>query len=75
MPAPMVLSLPQARRLALAAQGLLPHLGYRGRAGVEAAVRRMGYLQLDTICVVERSHELVVAVELVEAQVVHGGAG
>src|SRR5580700_7860835 len=50
------LSIGQARRLALTAQGL------RGRSaagGVPAMVRRLGAVQLDTISVLARSHELV----------------
>jgi uncharacterized protein len=51
------LSLRQARRLALAAQGLdnnwkLP----RGPEGVAQAVQRLGYVQIDTIAVVQRAH-------------------
>jgi hypothetical protein len=50
------LSIDQARRIALRAQGL------RGRSaggGVPAMVRRLGAVQLDTISVLARSHELV----------------
>jgi uncharacterized protein len=50
------LSIGQARRVALGAQGL------RGRSaagGVPAMVRRLGAVQLDTISVLARSHELV----------------
>jgi hypothetical protein len=50
------LSIGQARRIALSAQGL------RGRSaggGVPAMVRRLGAVQLDTISVLARSHELV----------------
>ena len=50
------LSIGQARRIALTAQGL------RGRSaggGVPAMVRRLGAVQLDTISVLARSHELV----------------
>jgi uncharacterized protein YcaQ len=50
------LSLLQARRIALSAQGL------RGRSsggGVPAMLRRLGAVQLDTIAVLARSHELV----------------
>jgi uncharacterized protein len=50
------LSIVQARRIALSAQGL------RGRSaagGVPAMVRRLGAVQLDTISVLARSHELV----------------
>jgi uncharacterized protein YcaQ len=51
------LSIEEARRVALAAQGI------RGRrvttGGVAAMVRRLGAVQLDTISVLARSHELV----------------
>ena len=50
------LSIGEARRIALSAQGL------RGRSaggGVPAMVRRLGAVQLDTISVLARSHELV----------------
>ncbi|MGH3097844.1 MAG: winged helix-turn-helix domain-containing protein [Streptosporangiales bacterium] len=51
------LSATDARRLALRAQGLL---GPRDRAGGTAGVlRRLGAVQLDTISVLARSHELV----------------
>jgi uncharacterized protein len=50
------LSLPEARRVALAAQGLL---GPRPKGGPSALVPRLGAIQLDTISVLARSHELV----------------
>ena len=51
------LSLEEARRVALRAQGLF---GARVTAGgVPAMVRRLGAVQLDTISVLARSHELV----------------
>ena len=50
------LSVPEARRVALAAQGLL---GVRPSGGPAATVRRLGAVQLDTISVLARSHELV----------------
>jgi uncharacterized protein len=56
----------EARRITLRAQGLLGATGWRGsRAGaggvrrVEAMLRRVGAVQLDTISVLARSHELV----------------
>jgi len=53
----MRISLSTARRMALAAQGLdggwkLP----RGKEGVAQAVERLGYVQIDTIAVVQRAH-------------------
>jgi uncharacterized protein len=50
------LSVPEARRIALAAQGLL---GPRPTGGPAAMLRRLGGVQLDTISVLARSHELV----------------
>lgn len=51
------LSADEARRLALAAQGLLG--APDRRAGVAGVLRRVGAVQLDTISVLARSHELV----------------
>ncbi|MCF6526511.1 winged helix-turn-helix domain-containing protein [Streptomyces sp. JJ36] len=47
----------EARRLALRAQGLLG--APDRRAGVRGVLRRLGAVQLDTISVLARSHELV----------------
>ncbi len=56
----LTLSLPAARALHLAAQGLLrPRRRRATREDVLAAVRRMGMLQIDTINVVARSPYLV----------------
>lgn len=55
MPIPELLSAADARRLALRAQGLL---GARFR-NPTAVVRTLGAVQLDTISVLARSHELV----------------
>jgi uncharacterized protein YcaQ len=57
-PAPtLTLSPDDARRITLRAQGLLGAAGRRG--GVGAMMRRLGAVQLDTISVLARSHELV----------------
>ena len=53
----MKLSLSRARRLAIHAQGLdgrwrLP----KGKEGAAQAIERLGYVQIDTIAVVERAH-------------------
>lgn len=49
--------LARLRRLALAAQGLLQSQPYgRGLAGARKAIDHIGYVQIDTISVVERSH-------------------
>ncbi|WP_433252395.1 winged helix-turn-helix domain-containing protein [Streptosporangium sp. CA-135522] len=51
------LSADEARRIILRAQGFLGADGRRG--GAPAALRRLGAVQLDTISVLARSHELV----------------
>jgi uncharacterized protein YcaQ len=59
------LSLNEARQLALRAQGLAPSLqGGKpafgsGKSGALTAIRHLGYVQLDTISVVERAHHHV----------------
>ncbi|TDC18245.1 winged helix-turn-helix domain-containing protein [Streptomyces sp. 8K308] len=54
---PLQLSADEARRIALRAQGLL---GAPDRAGgVRGVLRRLGAVQLDTISVLARSHELL----------------
>lgn len=58
LPRPVAtLSADEARRIALRAQGLLG-LPDR-RAGVRGVLRRLGAVQLDTISVLARSHELI----------------
>jgi hypothetical protein len=52
-----VITADEARRLALRAQGLLGTQGRHG--GVSGALRRLSAVQLDTISVLARSHELV----------------
>jgi uncharacterized protein YcaQ len=50
----------EARRMALRAQGFLGATPWRAsRSGVAAMLRRIGAVQLDTISVLARSHELV----------------
>ncbi|GHJ22304.1 hypothetical protein TPA0909_39180 [Streptomyces albus] len=57
-PAPVIsLSADEARRIALRAQGLLG--APDRRAGVHGVLRHLGAVQLDTISVLARSHELV----------------
>ncbi|MFD6420127.1 winged helix-turn-helix domain-containing protein [Streptomyces sp. NPDC060194] len=57
-PAPdLALSADEARRLALRAQGLLG--APDRRAGVRGVLRALGAVQLDTISVLARSHELI----------------
>lgn len=48
------------RRIALAAQGLLQAETYgRGLMGVQKAIEHIGYVQIDSISVVERAHHHV----------------
>src|ERR1700761_9565603 len=56
-PREIELSADEVRRLALHAQGFLGAGGRRG--GVPAMLRRVSAVQLDTISVLARSHELV----------------
>ena len=53
----LVLNADEARRIALRAQGLLG--GGSRRDGVGGLLRHLGAVQLDTISVLARSHELV----------------
>jgi uncharacterized protein len=57
------LTLDQARRIALAAQGLAAarRRGAGGPAALRAALDRLGAIQIDSINVVARNHELVLA--------------
>ncbi|KWX02314.1 cytoplasmic protein [Carbonactinospora thermoautotrophica] len=57
MSSDLSLSADEARRIALRAQGLLG--APDRRAGVAGLLRRLGAVQLDTISVLARSHELV----------------
>ena len=53
--------LARLRRLALSAQGLLQNQPFgRGLAGARRAINHLGYVQIDTISVVERAHHHVV---------------
>ncbi|MEA3200016.1 MAG: uncharacterized protein QOE90_1444 [Thermoplasmata archaeon] len=57
------LSLEQVRRIAIAAQGYAP--GGRGtQADVEATIRRLSAVQLDSIATVDRSHRLALAARI-----------
>jgi uncharacterized protein YcaQ len=54
------LSLPQARALALHAQGLAGGNPFgRGRAAARRVIEHLGYVQIDTLAVVERAHHHV----------------
>ncbi len=54
---PPSFSLKQTRRLALQSQGLLRTDSFgKGRPGTLQAIRQLGYVQIDTISVVQRAH-------------------
>ncbi|HTY08249.1 MAG TPA: crosslink repair DNA glycosylase YcaQ family protein [Candidatus Edwardsbacteria bacterium] len=57
-PRPETISLQQARRLALRKQLLLGTPLPRGKAGALAAIDALGYVQIDTINVIERAHHV-----------------
>jgi uncharacterized protein YcaQ len=62
---PATISAAQARRLLLGAQGLLDAPTTRATAGsVHQLVMRLGYVQIDSINVVERAHHLILATRL-----------
>lgn len=48
----------QARLFLLERQGLLSPPGWAGKAGAQAAVAHLGYVQIDSISVIARSHDL-----------------
>ena len=52
------ISIAEARKLALVAQQLPTSNFSRGRRGVSEAIAHLGYVQIDTISVVERAHHL-----------------
>ena len=57
--------LARLRRLALSAQGLLQAQPYgRGKRGALRAIQHIGYVQIDTISVVERAHHHVIHVRV-----------
>lgn len=56
-PSPLPLSADEARRIALRAQGFMGAPDRRG--GVRGVLRHLGAVQLDTISVLARSHELI----------------
>lgn len=51
------LSVPEARRIALIAQGLHTNAPFgAGKAAVQRCIEQLGYIQIDTISVINRSH-------------------
>ena len=64
--------LSKLRRIALEQQGLLRATPYgRGRAGTAKTIRQLGYVQIDTISVVERAHNHVLATRVPNFQPRH----
>lgn len=62
---PLPLTLPDARRLALRAQRLDAEAPFgAGPAAVRAAVEHLGYVQIDTIHVIERAHHHILATRI-----------
>lgn len=55
---PEIISKEIARRLVLGRQGLWPGRRWQGRDGVEQALRASQLIQVDTISVVARNHDL-----------------
>lgn len=53
------LSLSQAQKLHLMASGIYSNNFGKGKAGVQHAIEHLGYVQIDTISVVERAHHHV----------------
>src|SRR6185295_19906503 len=57
---PLSIPLDEARQLALQAQGLAMARPFgAGKAGTLRAIEHLGYIQIDTISVVERAHHHV----------------
>jgi uncharacterized protein len=55
------LTLTEVRRICLSAQGLSNGSGnLKGKAGALAVIERLGYVQIDTIAVIERAHHHVI---------------
>jgi len=55
---PVEISITEARKLALVSQQVPTSSFSRGRKGVYEAIEHLGYVQIDTISVVERAHHL-----------------
>ncbi len=65
MPIHAELTAAQARRLLMGAQGLLDDPGRRaGKAALVKLIERLGFVQVDTINVVERAHHLTLHMRL-----------
>ena len=57
-PASRTVPLAAIRRAIVAAQGFAPRFRRAARADAEAAIRRLGAVQLDSISTVDRAHRL-----------------
>lgn len=55
----LTINIETARRFILGKQGLWPGRRWRGRDGVEQAMRTMEYLQLDPLQIIARSHDIL----------------
>ncbi|MDA9981578.1 winged helix DNA-binding domain-containing protein, partial [Gammaproteobacteria bacterium] len=55
---PVEISIADARKLALISQQVPTSRFNRGRKGVYQAIEHLGYVQIDTISVVQRAHHL-----------------
>lgn len=57
LPAPLVISPRQAAKIVLLSQGIhqQQQLG-RGKVATQKAIEKLGYVQIDSICVVQRAH-------------------
>ena len=68
----MDLSLRDARKVFLKQQGLLRDNEFgRGKNALRKAINRLGYLQIDTISVVNRAHEHIPATRIENFEAVH----
>jgi hypothetical protein len=56
---PLSIDKQTARRFVLGRQGLWPGRRWTGKAGAEAAMRSLEYVQMDPICPVAKSHDLM----------------
>ncbi len=54
------ISLAQARNFFLQKQLLVDRAQYKGKTGALAIIEQLGYIQIDTINVIERSHHIVI---------------
>ena len=59
MAVPMTISPDVARRFLLGHEGLWPGRRWQGKSGTLTAVRELGWVQMDPVTIVARSHDLV----------------